>query len=82
MGRAHSSEKGWTLGSQDAGMAAPYCIAKNLNGNWQGCQRLDKRVICCNWCRLMDEPDRFSLQIDNPKSAMEKFHIDFIIKGL
>ncbi|CAH2231960.1 jg4021 [Pararge aegeria aegeria] len=25
MGRAHSSEKGWTLGSQGAGMAAPYC---------------------------------------------------------
>ncbi|CAH2209571.1 jg18826 [Pararge aegeria aegeria] len=25
MGRAHSSEKGWTLGSQDAGMAAPNC---------------------------------------------------------
>ncbi|CAH2251654.1 jg2307 [Pararge aegeria aegeria] len=24
MGRAHSSEKGWTLGSQGAGMAAPY----------------------------------------------------------
>ncbi|CAH2236269.1 jg7033 [Pararge aegeria aegeria] len=27
MGRAHSSEKGWTLGSQGAGMAAPYCSA-------------------------------------------------------
>ncbi|CAH2215984.1 jg22834, partial [Pararge aegeria aegeria] len=24
MGGAHSSEEGWTLGSQRAGMAAPY----------------------------------------------------------
>ncbi|CAH2261623.1 jg13677 [Pararge aegeria aegeria] len=29
MGRAHSLEKGWTLGSQGAGVAAPYCLETN-----------------------------------------------------
>ncbi|CAH2210276.1 jg3088 [Pararge aegeria aegeria] len=31
MGRAHSSEKGTTLGSQGAGMAAPNCTLEKLH---------------------------------------------------
>ncbi|CAH2257814.1 jg8964 [Pararge aegeria aegeria] len=31
MGRAHNSEKGWTLGSQGAGMAAPNCAGETYN---------------------------------------------------
>ncbi|CAH2236497.1 jg21257 [Pararge aegeria aegeria] len=64
MGRAHSSEKGWTLGSQGAGMAAPYCEAMRAlgypqpislesfrNPNWELVE------ACLRWLAARVEPD-------------------------
>ncbi|CAH2244824.1 jg16103 [Pararge aegeria aegeria] len=40
MGRAHSSEKGWTLGSQGAGMAASYWSTQR----WSTPNEVDRRL--------------------------------------
>ncbi|CAH2260308.1 jg2362 [Pararge aegeria aegeria] len=57
MSRAHSSEKGWTLGSQGAGMAAPnWCWNGNpeqtVNAALVGPEEVDERHRMSRWALL------------------------------